>query len=400
MNHNIIKKVTAIVLTACMLFSVASCSEIFIERCKAHIEEYVEEFMLAVAEDYETAFEEYSKASVDVPELDSMQAEYFSNYINDISGDYTLKIKLDDSRKSAEVTITFPDAFIPDENIVYIGNQDTIDDLISDTRAKDVSVSLSLKRVGSDWQFQDLSDVCEEIVEPYQVLNFLGDDGFPLEITDAFLNVYTEENYVGCRWSVPPSDDEDSMLLQCTFDFTCAQNVEFEARLLLDGNVVDSQDVVVDNDDVADAIFSISEIPGDDSFFVAELLVRDIVIASSDEMNMSQTYIGQYVTDNYVDCLWYDPIQGNPISGDSLDADSYLECVFYFNKPQNIEFVASLMCDGNEVMSQEMTLNGEVIADCNFGYDTTDTTFAPGSYTVVLYMWDMAVVESPVLTVR
>lgn len=115
---------------------------------------------------------------------------------------------------------------------------------------------------------------------------------------------------------------------------------------------------------------------------------------------MTQEYADSFRRDNLVDIFWYDPIAGNPLGTSSTSENRYLQCVFYFNHPMTMTFVAHLMHNGDEVMTQEVVLDGDIVADCNFGYDPTEETFAPGSYTVTLTMRDFVMAESDALTVR
>lgn len=117
-------------------------------------------------------------------------------------------------------------------------------------------------------------------------------------------------------------------------------------------------------------------------------------------LNMTADDAASYMDKYFVDALWYDPIEGNPTDEISFRAPQYLECVFYFNQPQYISIEVHLMNGNEDVFVEDMVLNGDIVADCNFGYDFDDKTFEAGTYKVVLMCRDFVLAESSTINVR
>ena len=94
-----------------------------------------------------------------------------------------------------------------------------------------------------------------------------------------------------------------------------------------------------------------------------------------------------YLTDICVYNVWYDPIDDNPIDYTYVySEDAFaLKGVFYFSAPLDVTFEAQLYKDNDIVMTREVTLNGEVTAECDFSAGLEGLgTFESGTYMIEL----------------
>ena len=273
----------------------------FIEVCKDTISDYTYDFLDSIAAESDSdllqdIILEHSDSKVDFPELSDEQFDLVKEDLKLLNKNFNIdKVKVRDDRKSASISITFNDVFVPDKDTLYTGEKDSIQKQINKSR-EDVIVVLDVVRIDGDWVYDDLTEFVELIFNPYESVYFVGSDGLPT--------------------------------------------------------------------------------------------------------NISAEYIQQYANDNIVDCLWYDPIMGGPLEENYIAHTSYLECVFYFYKPQKLELEAVLMHDGAEVMRLRLPLNNQVVATCDFGYDLQNKTFESGEYIVELYVRDYLLSTSPVINVK
>ena len=102
-----------------------------------------------------------------------------------------------------------------------------------------------------------------------------------------------------------------------------------------------------------------------------------------------------YIETIYVGDYWYDPISGNPVASLTTSDPVALQNVFYFNRPMYIDFTATLLRDGSEVSTIEVSLDGDVVAMCDFDAGlVSGGHFANGAYTVQLMYDDAVIAES------
>lgn len=299
---NLAKLITASLITVSVLFAFTGCSAMFIEVCEDNITEYTADFLECIASESDNEallaiISEHSDSKLEFPELTDEQSELVREDLELLKENYSIdKIKVKEDRKSATISITFYDVFVPEDGALYTGEKDAIQKQINKSRKKDVLLVLDVVRIDGDWIYDDLSEFVEMFFYPYQNVYFVGSDGLPEEL--------------------------------------------------------------------------------------------------------SAEYIQQYAKDIIVDCLWYDPIMGVPLEENMMEATPYLQCVFYFNKPQKFEVEAVLMHEGSEVMRLKLPINNQVIATCDFGYDLQNKSFDSGEYTVELYVRDYLVSTSPVINVK
>lgn len=129
----------------------------------------------------------------------------------------------------------------------------------------------------------------------------------------------------------------------------------------------------------------------------AELCFLD---AQGEPINITEQYIAYMYAGNIVDGIWYDPIMGNPYSGNSISPTYYLELVFYFCEPTTMELTAELRCDGEAIETINVSMTDSVVLDCSFGRDFEQSGYGAGSYTVALKIGDTQIIESEALEVR
>lgn len=103
-----------------------------------------------------------------------------------------------------------------------------------------------------------------------------------------------------------------------------------------------------------------------------------------------------YIESIYVGTYWYDPISGNPVTNRSATAPVALINVFYFNQPMYMDFQAQLILNDEVVYEQNVSLDGDVVATCDFDSDiiTGGSGFERGDYTVRLLYDGALVTES------
>ena len=111
----------------------------------------------------------------------------------------------------------------------------------------------------------------------------------------------------------------------------------------------------------------------------------------------------EYLTDICVYSVWYDAIDDNPLDVTYVDSEDAfaLKGVFYFSAPLDVTFEAHLYRDKDIVMTREVTLNGEVTAECDFSAGLEGLgTFEPGYYMVVILYDGEVIATTDSLEVR
>ena len=103
----------------------------------------------------------------------------------------------------------------------------------------------------------------------------------------------------------------------------------------------------------------------------------------------------------YVDNVWYDPLLGNPLKGDSTGTQPALVNAIYFNKPVSMEVTAKLYKDDREIASKDYHVVDSVRLKLDFDAvtDANMNEFGRGSYRIELYSGDSKLAETTVLKV-
>lgn len=112
-------------------------------------------------------------------------------------------------------------------------------------------------------------------------------------------------------------------------------------------------------------------------------------------ININEAFIASI----YVDSCWYDTISGNPVSNGNTSASMALESVFYFNKPISMDFEVVLYKDDTQIQTMEISLDGNITAECEFIPESGDE-YQSGTYRAELLYSDTVIAVSEDLNVN
>lgn len=109
-----------------------------------------------------------------------------------------------------------------------------------------------------------------------------------------------------------------------------------------------------------------------------------------------------FVSGAYLTSSWYDIIDDNPISNDSVNSEDAfaLKAVFYFNTPITGVFEAYLYKDDSVLLTRNVNMRNNVTAEADFSAGLEGLgTFEPGEYFIELYFDGELVASSTVMRV-
>lgn len=109
-----------------------------------------------------------------------------------------------------------------------------------------------------------------------------------------------------------------------------------------------------------------------------------------------------FVSGAYLTSSWYDIIDDNPISNDSVNSEDAfaLKAVFYFNTPITGVFEAHLNKDDSVLLTRNVNMRNNVTAEADFSAGLEGLgTFEPGDYFIELYFDGELVASSTVMRV-
>ena len=109
-----------------------------------------------------------------------------------------------------------------------------------------------------------------------------------------------------------------------------------------------------------------------------------------------------FVSGAYLTSSWYDIIDDNPISNDSVNSEDAfaLKAVFYFNTPITGVFEAYLYKDDSVLLTRNVNMRNNVTAEADFSAGLEGLgTFEPSEYFIELYFDGELVASSTVMRV-
>ena len=280
------KKGTAAILIAFMMLNITGCSDflkgIAADKATKYTTSVMEEFVKSPKE----TLEANSLAEIEYPELTEEQEAFVNEYIS--SAEYEIgDVELNDKRTKGTVEIRFFDCPVFDDTFV-IGTMDEVEEQLSDLKA-DVSVELTIKRTDDHkWIFEDLNGFVDVLMDPYQEICFLDDDGNPINITAGYIDLI----YVDCAWYDPLMNNPVSAnrlsgtdYLKVVFYFSRPMTLDLRCELIYNSGVSETADVILDNDITADCHFTAQNAFESGSYQVI-LYYGDTVIAESETLTV------------------------------------------------------------------------------------------------------------------
>ena len=285
-----IKRITALILTVCLLLSVSGCGFIMDQIETSKIETMVQE-SLGEYFDSKGSFDLNSKAKkkYDLSDLADEQKALGSYFLSKCSGFEIKDTKVNDGRKSAQCTVEFfkvPDLSSLD---LFIATSDEYEDEIDSLKKKTVKISFKLvKNKNDEWIYSDLNKFFDTFAAPLKELCILDDEGNPLNITAAYIDAFYQESV----WYDPlmgnPAEGDtlvSPVALVNYFYFKQPMVLTLTAVLMKDGDEVSRIEVNVNNSVVAKCDFDAGLTLGSSSFeagsYTIAIMSGDITIAES-----------------------------------------------------------------------------------------------------------------------
>lgn len=280
-----------LVMVMMMSFMFTGCS--FIEQYVIDdATEYIEGMTDEFAKD-PTAIADYSEEEIEIPELDEYQSSILDYGMDEVSFEIeSVEYELGEDELDVEIKMSYIEFGDISEEL-SLGTEDEFADAISDAKAKSKKFKLTLIKDGDDFVFEDLSDISELIFEGYDQICVLDEEGNPYIVNGAFV----EAHCIGCFWYDPMSGNpidgtsiDDTCALQPVFYFDMPLTYTFTIQIELDGEAVASIDVVLDDEVVCLADFSVDEGNVDsleDGEYTASIVVNGEAIYTSDALTAS-----------------------------------------------------------------------------------------------------------------
>lgn len=284
MKLNSIKKCIAISLLFIMMFSFSGCSEFLKEIAIEKVTDYVESVMTDfVAAPFET-IEVNSLATVELTELTSEQSSFA---LDNLSGVKTSvkKVKMNDDRTKAEVTINFNDVVDFYDDTDLIADIESLELFFADCDSISCTLNFTVERQKNGWKFADMSVVDEIFFAPYADVCVLDDNGYPLNITPGYVNSI----FVDSFWYDPIQGDptnatsfNDAHYLQHVFYFNQPMTMSFTAELIKDDEVIDSYEITLVDSVIATCDFEKDDVSAfaSGSYVIALSFNGEVVVAS------------------------------------------------------------------------------------------------------------------------
>ena len=285
-----IKKITSLILTVCLLLSVTGCGfimdQIETSKIEAMVSESLEQFFGSKGS-YD--LNSHAKKKYDLSDLIEEQKALESYAVSKCSGFEIKETKVNDGRESAQCTVEFykvPDLSAID---ILIATSDEYEDEIDSLKKKTVKISFKLvKNKNGDWIYADLNKFFDTFAAPIKDLCILDEEGKPLNVTAAYIDAFYQESV----WYDPlmgnPAEGDtlvSPVALVNYFYFKQPMVLSLTAVLMKDDDEVSRLEVNVNNSVVAKCDFDAGLTVGSSSFeagsYTVVLMSGDITIAES-----------------------------------------------------------------------------------------------------------------------
>ncbi len=114
-------------------------------------------------------------------------------------------------------------------------------------------------------------------------------------------------------------------------------------------------------------------------------------------INPSAEYYSMFV----VDCLWYDPMTGLPLSNNTCSCDLAVQCYIYFNQIMVDDFNVELWKNDNLIYEGVISVNNDVTVCCDFSADVLGVPgISNGTYVMKIVFEGETVFETQPLIVN
>lgn len=114
-------------------------------------------------------------------------------------------------------------------------------------------------------------------------------------------------------------------------------------------------------------------------------------------INPSAEYYSMFV----VDCVWYDPMTGLPLTNNVCGCDLAVQCYIYFNQPMIDDFNVELWKDDSLMYEGVIPVNNDVTVCCDFSASVLGVpSISRGSYVMKIVYGGETVFETASLTVN
>ncbi|MCQ2516204.1 MAG: hypothetical protein MJ094_05010 [Saccharofermentans sp.] len=243
------KKSLSIVMTVAVIFTATGCSD-FLEGIASR--KAIDALDSTLAD-----FISDPASVVNVDDLDDNQLAIALDGFSDVTYSIDEDVKMNSSRDKVTVDVTFENVRVL--NDIPVGTEEEVAEYIENASTNDVEVSYTLKRNESKWEVVDEPDYYSIFFEPYSRIAYIDENGMPT----AFNQEFFDECVVAAVYYDPvmgnPLDRasiSSPVAIQMVVYFDRLMYLPFTAELVKNGSVVQTIDVIVDNQSIANCDFS------------------------------------------------------------------------------------------------------------------------------------------------
>lgn len=294
MNKNIVVKVSSMIVILSITFGLTGCSDILNSIEEKRITKVTEQFINDLgSQDFASVIDAYSVEEVELPELDEEQTKLFDKAYKEFSCklDY---VSVSDSREKATIklSIKYVDASDICEN-GYVMTSDEFDEALDDASVNQTSVRLKLSKKDGKWKITDLSELALLVDSDYEKICLIDEDGNPINPSAK----YYETIIVDAMWydsdmgnPMNVSSVSNPSALWGVFYFNKLQTVNFTAQLCLNGDVIATREINMQDNITAECEFSPSSV-GRTKFqngdYTIVLVFNDEAVMSTETLHVS-----------------------------------------------------------------------------------------------------------------
>lgn len=289
------KKITAILLTVCLLVSFSGCgfimNKIETSKIESMVNASLEEFFKTKG-DYD--LNSVSKKKYDLSDLVDEQKALESYVISKCSGFEIKSITVSDSRDSAQCNVEIYK--VPDLSALdtLIATSDEYKDEINSLKKKTVKLNFKMvKNKNDEWIFADLTKLFDSFVTPLKELCIIDEEGRPINITQAYIDQFFQESV----WYDPlmgnPTSSESftaPVALANYFYFKQPMDLDLTAVLYKDDEEIGRRDLTLDSAVIAKCEFDASVTIDSSTFssgsYKIVIYSGDVAIAESSDIRV------------------------------------------------------------------------------------------------------------------
>lgn len=281
------KKGIASLLIMMMLVNISGCSEFLMKRAVEKATEYVEGVFEDLKKDPEKTITKNSQTEVEFPELTAEQGDVVDELFSSLSFDID-EVKLNEKRTKGTVTIALDLIPVFEEDTFIVGTADEVNDQIDDLK-QDIVLDFDIKLdKNKNWVFADLSELAGLLMDPYQEICFLNEDGNPINITKGYIDmVYVDSAWFDPLMNNPLSENRLSGTdyLKVGFYFNRPMTIDFTFDVLYNGEVSQTLEISLEEEIIADCHLE-SEQGFEAGSYQIILYYGDTVVAESEELTV------------------------------------------------------------------------------------------------------------------